>query len=171
MLLRFNKFILFTLIFLSVSMAFAQEKTSEKTTEKTTEKPQTAETNKNFTADQIAESAIFIYGFPGGRETLNQIRKTTFERGKVTQVNLEGKIEKANFERYTLRAESLDKEKIRFEQELPNVKFGLIYNADKIFGVYNETVFAPRKTLSIRFKIKFGTDSKPCCASKKTAQL
>lgn len=149
MFLRFKTFTLFTLMFLSVSMAFAQEKTDK---EKTSEKSQSSETNKNFTADQIAESAIFIYGFPGGRETLNQIRKTTFERGKVTQVNAEGKTEKANFERYTLRAESLDKEKIRFEQELPSVKFGLIYNADKIFGVYNETVFAPREDVINSFQ-------------------
>lgn len=149
MFLRFNTFILFTFIFLSVSIAFAQEKTEK---EKTSEKPQTVEASKNFTAEQIVESSIFIYGFPGGRETLNQIRKTTFERGKITQVNAEGKTEKANFERYIIRAESLDKEKIRLEQELPNIRFGLIYKDDKIFGVYNDAVFEPREDVINSFQ-------------------
>ena len=148
MFLRFKTFTLFTLMFLAVSIAFAQEKTDK---EKTSEK-QTAEANKNFTAEQIVESAIFIYGYPGGRATLNQIRKTTFERGKITQVNLEGKTEKSNFERYVLRGESLDKEKIRLEQEFPNGRFGLIYNDDKIIGVYNDTIFPPREDVSNSFQ-------------------
>jgi len=134
-LLRFNKFIFFTVLFLSVSIAFAQEKTEEKNNQKTTA----------LTAEQVVESTIYVYGFPGGRETLNQIRKTTFERGKITQTNAEGKSEKSNFERFTLRGESLDKEKIRLEQEYPNVRYGIIYDGEKIFGMYNESVFAPRE--------------------------
>lgn len=125
-------------MFLSVSIAFAQKQTDKS---KTSEKPQTVETGKNFTAEQIVESAIFIYGYPGGRETLNQIRKTTLERGKITQLNAEGKTERVNFERYIIRGASLDKEKIRFEREFPSVRFGLIYNDDKIFGVYNDAAF------------------------------
>lgn len=142
MLLRFNKFILFTFIFLAVSGVFAQEKTEEKNNQKTA----------NLTAEQVVESAIFIYGFPGGRETLNQIRKTTFERGRMTQTNAEGKIEKSNFERYTLRGESLEKEKIRLEQEFPNVRYGLIYDGEKFFGIYNESVFAPRDEVLLAFQ-------------------
>ncbi len=142
MLLRFNKFILFTFIFLAVSGVFAQEKTEEKTNQKTS----------NLTAEQIAESAIFVYGFPGGRETLNQIRKTTFERGRMSQLNAEGKPEKSNFERYILRGESLDKEKIRLEQDFPNVRFGLIYDGEKFFGIYNESVFAPRDDVLLSFQ-------------------
>ncbi|CAN5580494.1 hypothetical protein BH10ACI1_BH10ACI1_10600 [soil metagenome] len=137
MFLRFKTFTLFTLLLLTVAVAvFAQEKT--------TEKPKTIKSGKTSTAEQIAESGIFGYGFPGGRETLKQIRKTTFERGKFTQINGEGKSEKSNFERYIVRAESLDKEKIRFEQEFPNVRFGLISDGEKIFGVLNDTIFTPR---------------------------
>ena len=44
-----------------------------------------------FTAEQIAESVIFIYGFGRGREGLAQIRKTTFERGKTVVTNDEVK--------------------------------------------------------------------------------
>jgi len=35
------------------------------------------------TAEGVAESTIIIYGGLGGRKTLDQIRKTTIERGKV----------------------------------------------------------------------------------------
>lgn len=138
MFLRLSTFIIFTFLFLSVSVAFAQEKTDkQKSNEKQTE------TSRNYTAEQIAESVIFVYGFPGGRETLNQIRKTTFERGKITLVNAEGKNERTNFERYTLRGENLDKEKVRLEREFPNGRFGLIYDGEKFFGVYNDAVFPP----------------------------
>lgn len=138
MFLRFRTFTLLTLfLFLSASV-FAQEKTTEN--------------NKNLNAEQIAESVIFVYGFPGGRQTLNQIRKTTFERGKITQLNAEGKTEKSNFERYILRGESLDKEKIRLEQEFPNIRFGLIYNGERTFGVFNDTVFDPREDVLKSFQ-------------------
>lgn len=145
MLLRFNKFILFAFLLLSFSSVFAQEKTNEKVNEK-------ANPTKGLTVEQIVESVIFVYGFPGGRETLNQIRKTTFERGKLTQISADGKPETSNFERYTLRGESLEKERIRLEQEFPSVRYGLIYDGDKIFGMFNESVFAPREEVVFSFQ-------------------
>ncbi len=140
-LLRFNKFILLAFLLLSFSSIFAQDKTNEK-----------ANQTKGLTVEQIVESTIFVYGFPGGRETLNQIRKTTFERGKTTQISLDGKQETSNFERYTLRGESLEKEKIRLEQEFPNVRYGLIYDGEKVFGIFNESVFTPREEVLFSFQ-------------------
>ncbi len=140
-LLRFNKFILFAFLLLSFSSVFAQEKTNEK-----------ANPTKGLTVEQIVESVIFVYGFPGGRETLNQIRKTTFERGKLTQIGADGKPEISNFERYTLRGESLEKERIRLEQEFPSVRYGLIYDGEKVFGIFNESVFAPREEVVFSFQ-------------------
>lgn len=141
MLLRFNKFILLAFLLLSFSSIFAQDKTNEK-----------ANQTKGLTVEQIVESTIFVYGFPGGRETLNQIRKTTFERGKTTQISPDGKQETSNFERYTLRGESLEKEKIRLEQEFPNVRYGLIYDGEKVFGIFNESVFTPREEVLFSFQ-------------------
>lgn len=106
--------------------------------------PQPKGPAKVITAEQAVESAIFVYGFPGGRITLNQIRKTTLERGTSRITNAEGRIEQANYQRYIIRGDSLAKEKIRLDQELPTARYSLIHNDGKIFGVYNNTVFTPR---------------------------
>lgn len=131
------------LLLLSVSVIFAQEKTADKDKkkEKQNNKTQTAEAGKNVTAEQVAESVILIYG---NRANLNQIRKTTIERGKTSIVNAEGKTEQSNYGRFILRADNLEKDRIRVDQEYPNAKYALIYNDKKIFGLYNDTVFAPR---------------------------
>lgn len=108
--------------------------------------------NTEFTAEQIAESVIFLYGFPGGRNTLNQIRKTTLERGRASVANAEGKIEEVPYQRYIIRAETLDKEKVRLDQEFPSARYSLILNDEKIFGVYNNTIFQPRDDASKTFE-------------------
>lgn len=146
---RFKTFIffIFTLL-LSVSAVFAQATIEKKPTP--TPKPTAA--SANFTAEQIAESAVAIYGGFGGRTTLNQIRKTTYERGRFSIVNAEGKTEKANYDKWILRADSLDKERIRFNQEYPNARFALVYSDDKIFGLFEEKVFTPRDDASKSFE-------------------
>ncbi len=106
---------------------------------------QAAEASKNATAEQIAESAVYIYGGLGGREFLKQIRKSTIERGKISVVNAEGKTEQANYQRLVLRGDTLEKERIRFDQEFPSAKYALVFNNDKIFGVFNDSVFTPRE--------------------------
>jgi hypothetical protein len=114
---------------------------------------QKADAAKNPTAEQIAESTVVIYGGGlGGRATLNQIRKTSLERGKISVVNVDGKTEQANYERWILRAETLDKERIRFEQEFPNARYALVYAGDKIFGLHNDLVFMPREDASKAFE-------------------
>ena len=124
--------------------AKAKPATDEKKVKKLTDK-QTAELSKNATAEQIAESTVYIYGGLGGRDLLKQIRKSTIERGKISVVNLEGRTEQANYQRLVLRGDSLDKERIRFDQEFPSAKYALVYNSDKIFGVFNDSVFTPRE--------------------------
>lgn len=101
--------------------------------------------NGNLTAEQVAESSIIVYGGFRGRDTLNQIRKTTIERGKISVVAADGKTDTANYQRWIIRGENLEKEKNRLEQEFPNVKFGLIYDGTKYFGMYNNSVFVPRE--------------------------
>ncbi len=98
---------------------------------------------KPATAEQVAESAIFFYGFPGGRATLNQIRKTTFERGTSNITKADGQIEKVNYQRFVIRGESLAKERIRLEQEFPSARYSLVQNEDKVFLIYNNAVFSP----------------------------
>ncbi len=101
---------------------------------------------------QVAESSILVYSGLRGRPVLNQIRKTTVEVGKMKLVDSEGKTNNAIYERRILRADSLDKEKIRFDQKYPNAEFALIYNGDKVFGVFNNSVFTPREDAADAFQ-------------------
>ena len=149
----FFRFIISTLFILlvltGVPAVWAQVKVEQK--DKPANKVAPADAAKALTAEQVAESAIVIYGGLGGRQNINQIRKTTLERGKISVVNADGKTEQANYERLVARADNLDKERIRVDQEFPNAKFALIYNGDKIFGLYNDSVFTPREDASKGF--------------------
>jgi len=107
---------------------------------------------KNFTAEQVAESAIFIYGRGGGRIILNQIRKTAIERGKISYTNAEGRTDHATYQRWTQRAESLNKEKVRLDQEFPGARYSLVFNDEKIFGIADDAVFTPREDASKAFE-------------------
>jgi len=161
-LLRFKSFILLGfLIFTGLSTVSAQGTSGKDAKkEKQNVKQQTAETGKNAgkgaiknaTAEQVAESAILIYGNLGGRANLNQIRKTTVERGKISTIGADGKTEQSNYERLILRADTLEKDRIRLNQESPNARYALIYGNSKIFGLYNDTVFTPREDASKAFE-------------------
>lgn len=159
MFLSFRTIFLFILIISTgVPLTFAQnvtvskEKTDKNKKEEKSSKQQPVDVSK-FTGEQLAESTIFIYGGLLGRESLNQIRKTTFERGKIHITDAAGKTETANYERWISRGESLNKEKIRFDQTFPGgEKFALVYNGEKIFGLYNDSVFTPREDASLAFQ-------------------
>jgi hypothetical protein len=146
------------LIGLSTSLAFAQNVTVSK--EKTEKKEDKKEEKSNkqqvdlskLTAEQVAESAIVIYGGLLGRQNLNQIRKTTLERGKIYITDANGKTETASYERWISRGENLNKERIRLDQSFPDAKYSLVYNGEKIFGLYNDSVFTPREDASSAFQ-------------------
>lgn len=141
----------------SLSSVVAQENKQPEQPKKEAKKEEKKEEKKsqnaaaNLSAEQVAESTILIYGFPSGRDKLNQIRKTTIERGKIITVSADGQTDQANYQRWILRGSNLDKEKIRFDQELPNAKYALIYDGAKLFGVYNESVFSPREDAAKSF--------------------
>lgn len=104
---------------------------------------------KAATAEQVAETSIFFYG---GRAILSQIRKTTQERGTSVMTNAEGKPERANYQRFVIRADTLGKEKIRLDLEFPTAKYSLVHENEKIYGIYNNTVFAPREDVLKAFE-------------------
>ncbi len=107
---------------------------------------------KAFTPEQIADSAIFIYGFGGGSKLLDQIRKTTIEKGKLTETKPDGKIENASYTRYILRGASLAKDKIRLDQEFSNARYSLVKNEENFFGIYNNTQFVPNDDAAKKFE-------------------
>ena len=144
----------FKLVCLAFLLALAASAPISAQEEKKPEKPKKEEkksSNAVLTAEQVAETAIVVYGLGGGRQTLNQIRKTTIERGRISTVNAEGNSEQTNYQRWTLRADNLAKEKIRVDQELPNAKFALVYDGSKLFGIYNDSVFSPREDAAKSF--------------------
>jgi hypothetical protein len=107
---------------------------------------------KNLTAEQVAESVIYVYSGASGREGLKQIRRTTFESGKLNLTNADGTNDRISYEKRILRGENLEKERVRLDQEFPNAKYALIYNDKKIVGLYNESVFTPRDDASKAFQ-------------------
>jgi primosomal protein N'' len=122
------------LIFTTIGFVIAQD---DKKTDKPKDKNAAAQT---FTAEQLAETVIFFYGT---RENMQQIRKSTIERGKVVASNSDGGTDTTNYERRILRGDVIDKDRIRVDQELPNGRFSFVHNEKKIFGLFNETVFNP----------------------------
>lgn len=154
MILRFKTSTPVVLLALSlVQFSLGQKATDSKAKDENKTKPAPTSTpgkdTKNVTADQIAESTIFIYG---GRVILNQIRKTAIERGKVSVTSSEGKTDQATYQRFTQRAETSAKDKVRFDQEFPNAKYSLIFNEEKIFGIVDDSVFTPREDASKAFE-------------------
>jgi hypothetical protein len=171
-----NLFFALTLVLSLAFIAFGQEpaKTPAKTDAKKAEPTPTPvatpvplsaaaakEAAKNPTAEQIAETTIFLYGFGGGRATLSQIRKTALERGRITVLNGEGKMEQATYQKFTTRGETLAKEKIRLDQEFPSARYSLVYSGEKTFGIYNDQVFTPRDDAARAFQnqIFYGLES------------
>lgn len=104
------------------------------------------------TAEQIVESAIIFYGGLGGRERLEQIRKTTQERGTLTTIAADGKTERSSYTRWALRGETLEKERVRLDQNLPSARYSLVFNEGNIFLVFNNTVFAAREDVARAFE-------------------
>lgn len=108
----------------------------------------TAEAQKTFTAEQIAESTIFVYG---SRPVLDQIRRNGVERGRITRYTTDGKTEEASYERRFIRGESSEKDKIRFDHKLPTLEYSLIYGGGRLWGVINGAIFTPRQDTASTF--------------------
>lgn len=112
--------------------------------------PSTGSAGRNaptaYTAEQIVVSSQFIYGLGGGKAVLDQIRKTTFERGKAQIAEADGKMTTVNYQRWIKRGETLGAESVRLELDYPNnARYSMLYTAEKVSGIYNDSVFTPRE--------------------------
>jgi len=103
---------------------------------------------KSFTAEQIVESSILVYGT---RPRLDQIRHYGLERGKITRFTPDGKSEESNYERRFVRGEDLEKDKVRLDQKMPTMEYSLIYGAGKLWGMINGAAFTPRQDAAAGF--------------------
>lgn len=109
------------------------------------QKPEKVDTKtpRDFTAEQVAESAVFLYG---GRELLAKIRRNGAERGRICKPTCDAeKREEASYERRFVRGESMDKDKIRLDQKLPTLEYSLIYGSGQLWGIINGSSFTPRQ--------------------------
>lgn len=155
--MRFKTFLLLIVLVLSGSIgAFAQNVVA-KATNTDAKKPaeeakKPALSKKETDGIRIAESSILVYSGLRGRAGIGQVRKTTVEVGKMTINNPDGSTNKAEYEQRILRGDNLDKEKIRFDQKFPNTEFALVYDGEKIFGLFGATVFSPREDATKSFQ-------------------
>ncbi len=101
-----------------------------------------------YTAEQIVESVILIYGTRPG---LDQIRRNGVERGRITRFPSEGAPEEANYERRFIRGENLEKDRIRLDQKLPTMEYSLIFGEGKLWGLINGAAFTPRQDTAANF--------------------
>jgi hypothetical protein len=111
-------------------------------------KPAEIKQDTKFTAEQIVESVILIYGTRPG---LEHIRRYGVEHGKITRFNTQGTAEEAEYERRFVRGENLDKDKIRLDQKMPTMEYSLIFVDGKLSGVINGAAFTPRQDATASF--------------------
>jgi hypothetical protein len=148
--LRRSIFALIALSLLLVPVSVAQEKkpAKEAPAKETPAKENKSSKDVKFTAEQIVESVILIYG---SRPALDHIRRNGIERGKITRYNADGNAEEANYERRFVRGENLDKDKVRLDQKLPTMEYSLVYGDGKLFGLINGAAFTPRQDATASF--------------------
>ncbi len=109
---------------------------------------QPAAAQKEYTADQIVETSIGIYGTRSG---LEQVRRNGWERGRLTSIAEDGRTEDGTYERRFIRGESTDKDKVRLDQKMPNLEYSLVYGEGKTWGYLNGATFTPRQEASDNF--------------------
>jgi hypothetical protein len=146
-----------SLVGINPAAAAAQDKPQEtkpqptRTPEVKPQEPKPGESKSQdvkFTAEQIVESVILVYG---SRPALEQIRRNGIERGKITRFNTEGNPEETNYERRFVRGSNLDKDKIRLDQKLPTMEYSLIFDDGKLWGLINGASFTPRQDATADF--------------------
>ena len=101
-----------------------------------------AAAQKDPTVEQIIETSINIYGTRPG---LAQVRRNGWERGRLTSIADDGRTEDGTYERRFIRGESLDKDKVRLDQKMPNLEYSLVYGEGKTWGYLNGATFTPRE--------------------------
>jgi hypothetical protein len=97
-----------------------------------------------LTGEGLAEAVLIVYSGFTTKERMDQVRKTTSERGRVTLIGAGGKDETITYERFIIRAPKFTDEKMRLNQNFPNAKFALVYDGTKHFGIFNDSTFVPR---------------------------
>ncbi|HEY0322147.1 MAG TPA: hypothetical protein VGC66_14395 [Pyrinomonadaceae bacterium] len=129
-----------------------QQQTKKDDKKKDTEQPKKVAAPKSgaeFTADQITEGVLIVYG---SRPALEQIRRNGIERGRLTRIGADGRTEEAAYERRFIRGASADKDKVRLDQKLPTIEYSLVYGDGHVWGIINGSAFTPREDATTEFQ-------------------
>jgi hypothetical protein len=110
-----------------------------------------AEPQKEFTAEQIAETAIAVAGSGAGRALLSQIRKNGLERGRETHTAADGRSEEIRYELRFIHGDKTEKDKVRLDSKTAQAEFTLVYGDGKLFGIINGATFTPRADAAADF--------------------
>ena len=114
--------------------------------------PQTrADQQKEYTAEQITESAIAVTGGGFGRAILAQIRKNGIERGRETRIRPDGRSEESRYELRFVHGDKIEKDKIRIDSKTPQTEYSLVWGEGKLFGIINGATFTPRADAAADF--------------------
>jgi hypothetical protein len=133
----------------NVAMSYQQSQAGGSIKNKTQKNEKLEKFDKNQpTAEQIAESTIFVYG---SRPVLEQIRRNGVERGRITRITSDGKSEESSYERRFVRGESMEKDKVRLDQKNSTLEYTLVYGGGRLWGVINGAAFTPRQDAANTF--------------------
>lgn len=110
-----------------------------------------ADQPKEYTAEQIVESAIIIAGGGLGRVLLSQIRKNGIERGRETRIRPDGRPEESRYELRFMHGDKPEKDKIRIDSKTPQAEYSLVWADTKLFGIINGATFIPRAEATADF--------------------
>lgn len=110
-----------------------------------------AQQAKEYTAEQIAESAIAVAGNGFGRVVLSQIRRNGVEIGKETRMRSDGRSEELRYELRFVQGEKPEQDKMRLDSKTPQAEYSLIYGEGRLFGIVNGATFTPRPDTAAEF--------------------
>lgn len=153
---RISYFCVLLLLTIGVDAVVCQDAAAKKepvkeTSKKKDDKKASKDAPREVTAEQVVESTVIVYAFPGGRDKMLQIRKTETEKGKLVMHEADGKTTNTSYQRWISRPEA-GKMKLRLDQELPTATFAMVQTPDKIFGIYNDQAFQPREDAVVTFQ-------------------
>ena len=110
-----------------------------------------AEQAKEYTAEQIAESAIAIAGNGFGRTILAQIRRNGIEVGRETRTAADGRAQESRYELRFVHGDKPEQDKVRLDSKTPQAEYSLVYRNGRLFGIINGATFTPRADAAADF--------------------
>jgi hypothetical protein len=110
-----------------------------------------AEQAKEYTAEQIVESAIAIAGNGFGRAILSQIRRNGIEVGRETRTAADGRAQESRYELRFVHGDKPEQDKVRLDSKTAQAEYSLVYGNGRLFGIINGATFTPRADAAADF--------------------